>query len=99
MAIIPQTNQLNGMISYTTASVEARKQIIEVLQSKIDSLSTEENNLNEKINTLTIFGDKQIVVSNIINDFFKKNYKHSIILNIIIAFVFCMIGYILSKFL
>ena len=90
-------NELNKIIIYTTASIEARKQIVEVLQLKINSLSTEESNLNEKVNTLNVFSDKQIIVSDIINDFFKRNYKNSILLNIIIGFVFCMLGYTLSK--
>lgn len=91
------TDDLNKIITYTNASIEARKQIIEALQLKINSLSIEENNLNDKVNTLNLLSDKQIVVSDIINDFFKRNYKNSILLNIIIGLVFCILGYILSK--
>ena len=90
-------NELNKIIVHITASIEARKQIVEILQLKINSLSTEESNLNEKLNTLNEFSNKQIVVNDIINDFFKRNYKRLILLNIIIGFVFCLLGYTLSK--
>lgn len=91
------TDDLNGIITYTNASIEARKQIIDALQQKINSLSTDENRLSEKINTLNTLKDKQIVINDIINDFFKKNNKNSLLLNIIIGFVFCILGYVLSK--
>lgn len=95
------TNELNHMISYTHASIEARKQIIESLQTKINTMASEENNLNKKIETLNALNQEQVITSDIINDFLKKNNKHSFLLNsavsFILGFIFCILGFILSK--
>lgn len=90
-------DEFNKLIIHTNASIEARKEIIETLQQRLNSLSVDEEKLNEKISTLNLINDKPMAINDIMNDFFKKNNKHSVKLNVIIGFVFCLLGFILSR--